>query len=366
MVANFQNWYGDYPDLSAVKKILIIKMRHHGDVLLTSPLFHILKKALPSACIDAYVYKDTLPMLEGHPDIDHYIVYDRKWKSLGFLQRFLKEVHLLRQIRNSGYDMVINLTEGDRGAMVARTSKARYRVGYDIAGKAKRKTYTHLVKLPATPRHTVEQHLDVARRLGIFPGPDEKKLSFHIPQSAIDNIKSLLQHEKIDKYILIHPVSRWLFKCPPPANIAEWIKKLHAEEKKIIISAGPDKKEMSMVEQILSHAPNIPVCNLAGKISLKELGALIQLSECLICVDSVPLHIASALKKPAAVVFGPSVEAIWGPWMNPQSKVITRNIPCRPCGLDGCGGSKMSDCLASIPAEAVIEGVKFCLAQFAL
>lgn len=31
--------YGDYPDLKGVKKILIVKLRHLGDVLLTGPVF---------------------------------------------------------------------------------------------------------------------------------------------------------------------------------------------------------------------------------------------------------------------------------------------------------------------------------------
>ena len=79
--------YGNYPDLSLVKRVLVIKMRHHGDVLLTSPLFTQLKKAIPHAEIDAFIYKDTLPMLEGHPAISDYLLYDKGWKKLFFLKK---------------------------------------------------------------------------------------------------------------------------------------------------------------------------------------------------------------------------------------------------------------------------------------
>lgn len=355
---NVKDCYGEYPDLSQVKKILIIKMRHHGDVLLTSSLFTVLKKAMPGAVIDAYINKETFPMLEGHPAIHDYILYDRKWKSLGFFSQLLKERSIFRRIRRTKYDMVINLTEGQRGVVAAKYSKASYRIGYDVPGKKKRNAFTHLVKVCLTPRHTVEQHLDAARRLGIFPSEEDKRLSFHIPEKAIEKISSLLKQKEIDQYVLIHPVSRWLFKCPPPSVIAEWIKKLDAEGKKVIISAGPDPKEMAMVEQILSYAPEIDVLNLAGQLTLKELGALIKLSECVICVDSVPLHITSALNKPVVVVFGPSVDKVWGPWMNPRGKVIAYPMSCRPCGLDGCGGSKMSDCLTKITGNDIINGMK--------
>jgi heptosyltransferase-3 len=357
---NFQSTYGNYPDLSQVKKILIIKMRHHGDVLLTSPLFQVLKTALPHASIDAYIYKETLPMLEGHPCISNFILYDRKWKSLGFPRLLLKEAGIFKQIRRNRYDMVINLTEGDRGANAARISGAPIRVGYEFANKPKRKAFTHHVKVCTTPRHTVEQHLDVARRLGITPLDEDKKLSFYIPEKAIEKMSGFLKEQGIDKYILVHPVSRWLFKCPPPQNIAKWLRKLDAEGNKLIITAGPDKQEMAMVDQILSLVPEISVCNLAGKLTLKELGALIKMSDCLLCVDSVPLHMASALQTAVTVLFGPSVDAIWGPWMNPKGKVLASGISCRPCGLDGCGGSKKSECLTHISTEVVVQAVRSC------
>ncbi len=70
--------YGDYPDLKNVKKILIVKMRQLGDVLLTGPVFTVLKTRLPDAVIDAYVYSESVPMLEGHPAIASFLSYERK------------------------------------------------------------------------------------------------------------------------------------------------------------------------------------------------------------------------------------------------------------------------------------------------
>src|ERR1700722_11333066 len=101
--------YGDYPDLSKVKRILIVKLRHHGDVLLTSPVFSLLKKRFPSAEIDALIYAETLPMLEGHSAIQNFLLYNRAVKKLPFFLRLWKEAQLLWQIRKTGYDLVLNL-----------------------------------------------------------------------------------------------------------------------------------------------------------------------------------------------------------------------------------------------------------------
>ncbi len=351
--------YGNYPDLSLVKRALVIKMRHHGDVLLTSPLFTNLKKRIPQAQIDAFIYKDTLPMLEGHPAISEYLLYDRGWKKLPFFKKICKEAGLLRAIRSNKYDLVINLTEGDRGAIAALISGSKYRVGFDPKGSKFRKVFTHIVKACPHPRHTVERQIDVLRRIGIFPTPEERDLFLHIPDIAKQKVTDLLQQEEIlpGSYILIHPVSRWKFKCLSTKQIAQLISTLNQKGFRIVMSAGPDAQEIAMVEEILSLAPDVPVLNCAGKLTLKELAALIEMSKALICVDSVPLHIASATKTPVVVMFGPTSEQNWGPWMNPNAKVVTQKFTCRPCYQDGCGGSKVSDCLTSIPQHAILSAL---------
>jgi heptosyltransferase-3 len=354
--------YGNYPDLKKVRRALVIKMRHHGDVLLTSPLFSNLKKTVPGIQIDAFIYKDTLPMLEGHPDIAGFLLYDRDWKKLSILKRVSKEISLLREIRAKGYDLVINLTEGDRGAIAAWVSKSSIRVGFDpkkTGLMGKRKIYTHVVKSCPHPRHTVERQIDVLRRIGIFPNPEERDLFLYVPEPAKNRILDLLQQEEIrsGNYLLIHPVSRWRFKCLSTKQIAHLITTLHSKGERIVISAGPDVQEIAMVDEILALAPQAQVLNCAGKLSLKELAALIQMSKALICVDSVPLHIASALKTPVVAMFGPTSEQNWGPWMHPKARVVAQQFSCRPCYQDGCAGSKMSDCLFTMPQSRILSAL---------
>lgn len=348
--------YGNYPDLSLIKKMLVIKMRHHGDVLLTAPLFAVLHKALPAAHIDALIYEDTLPMLEGHPGIAKYLLCDRSCKP----GKFLREMALLQEVRRGRYDLVVNLTEGDRGAIVALVSGARYKMGLDPKKTGffgKRRLYTHLIKACAQPRHTVERHLDAARCMGIFPGPADRDLFLHIPQEAIEGVQRLLPRAHQGNYIVVHPVSRWRFKCASVRQMAEVVRGVEERGLFVVLSAGPDPQEKRMVEEILALVPGSHALNVAGKLSLKELAALIALAQGLICVDSVPLHIASATKTPVVALFGPTSEVNWGPWMHPKAEVIAHSMSCRPCFQDGCGGSKMSDCLFSIPPQRVLAAL---------
>jgi len=342
--------YGDYPDLTKVRKVLVVKLRHLGDVLLTSPLFTHLKKAIPHARIDAYIYEEAKPMLEGHPAVSNLIGYDRQWKKLGFFRKIGKEISLLREIRKQRYDLVINLTEGDRGTLVAKISKAPLRLGFTPKGRWQKSVYTHIVKHCPGVRHTVERNLDALRRIGIFPG-DNRDVVWFLESQIVEAMRLKIGK---DPFIVIHPTSRWKFKCYPVDKMRAVVEELCKQGKRIVLTSGPDKEEIEMVEKI-ARGLNVEV--FSGKTTLKELGALISLSSLLLCVDSVPLHMASALKKRVVVLFGPTSDITWGPWKNEQAKILSQPFSCRPCYQDGCGGSKHSDCLATIAPKRVLDAV---------
>lgn len=344
--------YGNYPDLSGVEKILVVKMRHLGDVLLTTPVFSSLKKACPKAQIDAYIYEEAREILEGHSAISSIIGYDRAWKEQGFFSKLAHEYSNLRSIHKRGYDLVLNLTEGDRGAVTALFSKAPIRVGFSPKGRWQKKIYTHIVKHTPGLKHTVERNLDILRGIGVFPQMEERELFFHIPVEAKEKVKLAVGEAP---YILIHPASRWRFKCWEGLKFRELIQHLLNMGKRVVVTSGKDSVEQELVAQIVK---DLDVRNVSGKFTLKEHGALIHGSQLLICVDSVSFHLANALKKRVVAIFGPTSDVTWGPWRNPYAKVVAQNFSCRPCYQDGCGGSKYSDCLATLSVEKVLEAVK--------
>ena len=62
-------------------------------------------------------------------------------------------------------------------------------------------------------------------------------------------------------------------------------------------------------------------------------------------------------------LFGPSGDKEWGPWGVPCRIVASQTHSCRPCGLDGCGGSKVSDCLTGLPVDQVHRAVQEMLSE---
>lgn len=349
----------DRIDLQSVRRVLVTKLRHHGDVLLASPVFTALKAHAPHAEIDALVYADTAPMLTGHPAISRLFGVDRRWKTLGWVEQARAEWGVLQQLRGREYDLLIHLTEHPRGAWLARLLGPRYRVAanYPRARRWWKASFSHLYPLARNGRrHMVEQNLDALRRIGVQPG-EQRGLCFVPGDEAEAEVQRMLGELGLAPggYIHVHPASRWQFKCWPAGKTAELIDKLQALGERVVVSAAPERSELELVQRIRALATT-PFADVSGKLTLKQLGALTRNARLFIGVDSAPMHIASAVRTPVIALFGPSGEFNWGPWQVAHRVVATEHS-CRPCGNDGCGGGKVSECLSTLPVSAVLQAM---------
>ncbi|HXX53479.1 MAG TPA: glycosyltransferase family 9 protein, partial [Thermodesulfovibrionales bacterium] len=113
-----------------VRKILVIKLRHIGDVLLAVPVFRALREHFGDAHITAVVNSGTEEVLRGNPLIDEILLFERDVKGLSPLKRYVKELGFLNQVRARRADMAVDLTGGDRAAILSFVSRARYRLGW--------------------------------------------------------------------------------------------------------------------------------------------------------------------------------------------------------------------------------------------
>ncbi|MBZ5509799.1 MAG: glycosyltransferase family 9 protein, partial [Acidobacteriia bacterium] len=124
----------------------------------------------------------------------------------------------------------------------------------------------------------------------------------------------------------------------------------------VALTSGPGPAEVEVARRIASRVEEAragrPILNLIGQTSLADLAALLERAVLFLGVDSAPMHMATALGVPVVALFGPSGERSWGPWGDGHV-VVTSPYLCRPCGQDGCLGSKRSDCLEALSAQTV-------------
>jgi len=350
----------DAVPLAAIRRALVTKLRHHGDVLLASPVFSALARAAPHVEIDALVYAETAPMLANHPAIARIHTIDRDWKKRGIATQLAGEWRLLRALRARRYDLLVHLTEHPRGLTLAQWLRPRYAVTRERndGGWAWRRRFTHFYRLPKrTPRHAVEANLDALRRIGVQPEPADRRLVLVPDRAAHARAEALLAEHGLapGAFVHAHPGSRWFFKCWPAASTAALYDRI-AGGHAIVVTGAPDPRERELVAAILGRvapATRARIVDLTGRLTLPELAALTARARAFVGVDSAPMHIAAAMGTPTLALFGPSGEQEWGPWMVPHRVVASRAHPCRPCGIDGCGGGKVSECLTTLAVDDV-------------
>lgn len=342
----------------SVERILLIRLRNIGDVLLMVPAIRTFRSAFPRAFIAAVVNAGTEEMLTNNPLLDDVLVFDPHWKELAFAERVAREMEFIGEIRRRRCDLAVNMTEGDRGAFLCLASGAKYKVGLfnnDHSFWWKKHIYDHIVRIPDWKAHMVDQILEIPRSLGLYP-PDKQVDIFYSP-TDLEKVNQLLLAAGVqnqDPLVHIHPTSRWLFKCWRDEGMARVIDDLQEKGRvRVVLTSGTEQKELEKIKRILQHSRTNPV-NLAGKTSLKHLAALSQRCLFFIGVDTAPMHIAAAVGTPVIALFGPSGEFNWAPWGEGHA-VIKKDMECRPCGKDGCHGSKWSRCLEEISEEEVLE-----------
>lgn len=347
---------------AGLRRALVIKLRHHGDVLLAAPVISTLKRFAPQCEVDALVYADTAPMLEGHPALAQLHRIDRNWKRQGLRRQGGAEWRLIRDLRARHYDLVVHLSVHTRGAWLVRLLRPRWSVAPKFRAGFWARSFTHFYPAQSDPqRHTVDTNLDSLRALGITPTAADQRVVLVPGAAAEARVGELLARHGLSErgFIHVHPASRWAFKCWPAGRVAALCDALAAKGWPLVLTSAPDCGEKALIADVcLARNGNAvspaPTFDLSGQLSLKELAALTARARLFVGVDSAPMHIAAAMGTPVVAIFGPSGDREWGPWGAGHRVVASQNHPCRPCGMAGCNDSKVSDCLTTLPVAQVL------------
>lgn len=306
------------PPITPVKapRILVIKLRHHGDMLLITPVISALKLHYSSAEIDVLLYEETRDMLAANPEITQIHGIDRRWKKKGMSHHLQQEWQLLRTLRHRHYDIVLNLADQWRSALITALTGAPTRIGFDFPKRQHpiwRWCHTRLLSTTGhSTQHTVEQNLSILAPLGIEANNTPATMGY-TPEDW-ETCQRLLPNDAQQNFVVIQPTSRWFFKCWREENMSQVVNALSQMGKHVVLTSGPDAKEIEMIDQILSGCASANVTSVAGKLTLRQLAALIDHAQLFIGVDSVPMHMAAALKTPLVALFGPSKLVFWRPW----------------------------------------------------
>ena len=254
---------------------------------------------------------------------------------------------------------MINLADQWRSAIVTRFTGAPVRIGF--AFNKRNNAFwrvCHTALAPGTNHnalHTVEQNLSILSPLPVVPQP---AVTMAYRSEDWENARQKLAQTGVgDDYIVIQPTSRWFFKCWDEGKMAQTITALQQDGHTVVLTAGPDKKEMAMIERILAASPKNGVVSLAGQLTLRQLASLIDHAQLFIGVDSVPMHMAAALQTPCVALFGPSKLTFWSPWQVKGEVIWAGDYGPLP-NPDAMDTNTKERYLDAIPVEAVVSAAR--------
>ncbi len=288
------------------KNILIIKPSSLGDIVLALPALSALRKSFPDARISWLVRSEFALLLKDHPFLTDIILFDRKFLGKAWFhpRAFASLLSLIRQLRRSKFDAVIDLQGLFRTASLAWLSGCKKRFGMTNAREFAHIFYTHKVPQDQDCTHLVDYYLKIIQTAGAR----EAQVQFVLPQptAAADSINRLLKSNNInpDNYMVFVPSSAHRDKCWPVERFAALADKISSRLGLSIIATGT-KSERSLVEK-LKTAANVPIANFAGLTDLSELTALLKAAKLVVSNDTGPGHIAAALGVPLVLIFGRS------------------------------------------------------------
>lgn len=339
------------------RRILIIKPSSLGDIVHALPVLHALRRKFPSAQIDWLVSKPFAPLLQNHPDLNNLLIFDRRrFGSMVGSPRITAEfARFARDLRATGYDLVIDLQGLLRTGFLSWVSGAPVRAGFRHAREMAPICYTHFLDDSDPDMHAVDRNYLVAGLVGLEPDVPAADLALNDTDRR--SAEQLLAAAHVRPgFLALAPGARWETKVWPAERFSQTITELQAlGSPHCVLLGGPD--ELDLCTRIAEDCPRPPV-NLAGKTDLRTLCAVLNQAGAVLCLDSGVLHLAVALGRPLLCLTGPTNPRRTGPWRRLHD-VLRLDLACSPCylrRLPQC--THQHACMRDLSAAAVIEAVR--------
>lgn len=321
-----------------IKKVLVIKPRGIGDIILSTIVLENLHNHFPNSKIDYLVETFAKEVLENNPLVNKVITFNKS-------DFILKTIW---NIRKEKYDLVIDLWSNPKTAQLTFFSGAKYRIGYSYRGR--KYAYNLFGPSERGDNHSALHNLELLYALDIKI--TSKKIHFYLSLEAKSFAEDFFIKNKLsDKTIVgIIPSGGWNSKRCPAEKWVEICKVMMENiDCIILILWGPgDEEDANFIKS--SFETN---CILSPKTKLNNMAALISKCNLILANDSGPMHISAALGVPTLGLFGPTDPQKHGPFSENSDYVIISDLHCIICNKLECPFNK--ECFYQMDSYKILE-----------
>lgn len=326
----------------APRRILVIRPGGIGDAVLFLPLLREVRRAWPGVALDLLLERRNANVVAATGLADEIYHYDR-----------LR--HGLFAVLARRYDLVIDTEQYHRlSAIVALATGAPRRIGF--ATGPRRRLFTETCRYDRQ-RYEVRSFLDLARlATGREPAWDPDLPFYPVTAEARQRAQAALLPLGERLLVAIHPGASIPERRWPPERYGAVARALALRGLGIVILGGAVDVEAAQV--IAAQVGELPHVNLAGRVPLGDVAAIVERVAVYVSADTGILHVAYGVGTPTVHLFGPGVLEKWGP-PGQRFASVRHETRCSPCTTYGytppCCQAMV--CMLGITPERVTEAV---------
>ncbi|MHC4942447.1 MAG: glycosyltransferase family 9 protein [Planctomycetota bacterium] len=336
-------------DAGRIRKILLIRISRLGDLVFTTPAVRCLKAQFPGASFHFLTNSYSSGVLEGNPYVDRVLLMNRK----SLLWRFFRIAPVIPELKREQFDLAILF----RWRKEFRTLLRKIRVPYMYR--------PYFFEQENGTTHQADRIVKGLAALGVepdrlgmevyFSAEDEAAVQGFIEEKGMGDAPRVVLHAGCHQVIKSRYLSGPAKRVWPLYHWFELVRILNDRLEAPPILVGASEGDQALNQQIIERS-GLP-CPEFVITSVNRLAALLGKSQGFVCVDTGPLHVASAVNVPTAALFGPSRPALTGPYRNRGgSEVFQKTIPCVPCKGKGVKCDN-NICMQLITPEEVAEAL---------
>ena len=359
-------------DSAQALKILVIRADRLGDVVLSTPVFEVIKRHYPRSKLTVLVRESVAPLLKGLSSVDEVFVYDPEGKHAGVKGFF----RLVGEIQKGGYRIAVTLQSQWRLAAAVFFARVRYRVGplsklhsFFFYNRGVRQRRSHV------EMHEADYNLQLLRRLGIRVGTRNVPTRIQVSDQARESALGWLKErgwvpEKGGPLIAVHPGMGGSALNWPETHYVELVRALVKEGRQLLLTGGPEESGLlnRIQEALGSLRAKVIVYGGPEVGPIDQCAALYSWASLVIAPSTGPLHVAVALGKPVVTFYPPiRVQSAvrWGPYLREETRASVL-VPEVYCGEDfSCRGHLCNyfPCMKSLTVTQALEQVNRQLAR---
>lgn len=339
--------YGNLPEI--FHTIMVVELFGIGDFVMACSTYQAIRTKYPHARIVLLTTPKLRSLVCDCPYFDEIIYFDCPWPSQnGYRFDIKKIVSSISQIRNKNVDLAIDLRGDLRNILFMFFAGCRYSVAYGIGFGGF--LLTNKIPFNKNIRHQVDQNLNLARFLGAkIESPEPRLLWIKDDKEYLTKLLKSIGHNPQEIIVAVHPGAIWPERRWPVAKFQELTRKLsRILNVKVLLIAS--SQEVQLIEEIKSAATNVH-CVITRDIN--KLVIVLRQCHMLVCNDSAPMHIATAVGTPVIALFGPQEPALHGPYGN-NNVTLRYKVQCSPCIQNVCQRPQNS-CMDNIKVGQVYE-----------